>query len=534
MLYPNVNQHQENDVASIAQTNTLPSTNDKREINGWAMYDWANSAFSTTVGAVFLGPYLASLVENAAKASPDGQARFFGLPVAPDSFLPYCIAFSVVFQAGLLPILGAIADYSNRRKQMMRLFATLGATATLAMFFVQGNLWWLGGVLFIIANLAFGAAIVFYNAYLPDIASEDQRDRVSSFGWAMGYLGGGLLLILNLVIFLARDAIGVDGGLAVRINLASAGVWWLLWSLLTWQRLRSRGSTRELPPGENILSIAFKQLSATMEAPARTIATLLLSPLLVLILLPIVALFGLPSEVVFIAMLGPIILLGIFLYRKYRSVPETVKYLLSYLIYNDGIQTVIGTAAVFAAAPIARGGIGMPTVRLTLLVLMIQFMAFFGALLFGRLAKWLGTKRAIMLSLLIWSGAVIYAFLGLRNTNVAFDLPNAIGGPMLQQEVEYWVLGACIAVVLGGSQALSRSLFAQMIPKDREAEFFSIYEISERGTSWMGPFLFGFVNQTLGNLRPAILSVVIFFVVGLIVLTRANVKQAVLEAGKHG
>jgi UMF1 family MFS transporter len=155
-------------------------------------------------------------------------------------------------------------------------------------------------------------------------------------------------------------------------------------------------------------------------------------------------------------------------------------------------------------------------------------------LLFGRLAKWLGTKRAIMLSLLIWSGAVIYAFLGLRNTNVAFDLPNAIGGPMLQQEVEYWVLGACIAVVLGGSQALSRSLFAQMIPKDREAEFFSIYEISERGTSWMGPFLFGFVNQTLGNLRPAILSVVIFFVVGLIVLTRANVKQAVLEAGKHG
>ncbi|MFN2216609.1 MAG: MFS transporter, partial [Anaerolineales bacterium] len=201
--------------------------NDKREIRGWAMYDWANSAFSTTVGTVFLGPYLASLVATAAQNYPDGMARFLGIPIAPDSFMPYVVSISVFLQVIFLPILGAIADYSHLRKQMMRFFATIGALATIGLFIVTEPLWWLGGILFMLANLTFGAAMVFYNSYLPDIASEDQRDRVSSFGWAMGYLGGGLLLLLNLVFFLTYEQFGIPTGLAIRINLASAGVWWL-------------------------------------------------------------------------------------------------------------------------------------------------------------------------------------------------------------------------------------------------------------------------------------------------------------------
>ena len=507
-------------------TNTIPQNN-KREIRGWAMYDWANSAFSTTIGAVFLGPYLSALVEAAAKASPDGQARFFGIPIAPDSFLPFAISFSVIFQAGFLPILGAIADYSNRRKPLMQLFATLGAVATMCLFFVQGELWWLGGVLFVFANLAFGASIVFYNAYLPDIASPDQRDRVSSFGWAMGYLGGGLLLILNLVIFLAHDAIGLSSSLAVRINLASAGVWWLLWSFVTWRTLRTRGATHAMPAGENIFTVAFKQLEHTMETPARTIAFLFLSPLVTVpIVFVIIAQLGLNPQWSALACFGPIIMLGIFLYKKSRTLPQTARYLLAYLIFNDGIQTVIGVAAVFAAAKIARGGLEMPTARLTLLVLMIQFVAFIGALAFGWLAGRLGTKRALTLSLIIWAGTVIYAYFGMQNFEAS-----SLGIP--KAELEFWVLGACIALVLGGSQALSRSLFSQMVPQDKEAEFFSIYEISERGTSWMGPFLFAAVNQSLGNLRPAILSVVVFFVVGLILLARVNVKQAMQEAQRR-
>lgn len=448
-----------------ATTHTWP-VNDKREIFGWAMYDWANSAFSTTVGTVFLGPYIAGLAADAAKAFPDGLARFFGIPVAPDSFLPYCISFSVGLQVLFLPILGAIADYSHLRKRMMQLFATLGALATIAMFFIIGDLWWLGGVLFILANLSFGASIVLYNSYLPDIASEDQRDRVSSYGWAIGYLGGGLLLLLNLILFQFRKQIGLETALAVRINLASAGVWWLGWSFLTWARLRTRHARRSLPSGENYVSIGFKQLRQT--------------------------------------------------FREANKYPETLRFLLAYLIYNDGIQTVISISAVFAAAPLIRGGLEIEQGTLTMVILMIQFVAFGGALFWGRLANRVGARNAILISLVIWAVVVTYAYFGLQGDS---------------RVTEFWVLGGVIALVLGGSQAISRSLFAQMIPPGKEAEFFSFYEVSERGTSWLGPLLFGLVNQVLGSLRPAILSLIFFFVVGLILLAfNVNVPLAIKEA----
>src|SRR5512142_104550 len=247
----------------MAMASAEAKVNDKREIFGWAMYDWANSAFSTTVGTVFLGPYVASLAATAATAYPDGFARFLGIPIAPASFLPYCISLSVGFQVLFLPILGALADYSHLRQQLMHVFATIGALATVAMFFLIGGLWWLGGVLFIVANLTFGASAVLYNAYLPDIASEDQRDRVSSYGWAMGYLGGGILLALNLAFYLLRENLRVPSDLAVRINLASAGLWWLGFSFFTWARLRQRRATRPLPAGETYASIGFKQLGKT-------------------------------------------------------------------------------------------------------------------------------------------------------------------------------------------------------------------------------------------------------------------------------
>jgi UMF1 family MFS transporter len=441
--------------------------NDKREIRGWAFYDWANSAFSTTVGTVFLGPYLASLAAEAARAHSDGMARLAGVPIAPDSFLPYCVSISVGLQVLFLPILGAIADYSHLRKQMMRLFATLGAIATVLLFFTVANTWWLGGLLFILANLAFGAAMVFYNSYLPDIASEDRRDSVSSYGWAMGYLGGGLLLVLNLAFYQFRESLGVPTDLAVRINLASAGVWWLGWSLYTWARLRARHARKPLPAGETYVSVGFKQLMSTL--------------------------------------------------RELKHFPETLKFLLAYFLYNDGIQTVIAVSATFAAAPVARGGIEVDQSTLIVVILMIQFVAFGGALLWGKLAGWVGAKRSILISLVIWAGVVIYAYGGLQGET---------------RVLQFWILGAFIAVVMGGSQAISRSLFAQMIPAGKEAEFYSFYEVSERGTSWTGPLLFGIMNQAFGSLRPAILSLIFFFVMGLILLPFVNVKKAIEDA-KH-
>ncbi|MBE3067427.1 MAG: MFS transporter [Chloroflexi bacterium] len=439
-----------------------PKVNDKREIFGWAMYDWANSAFSTTIGTVFLGPYLATLAQKAAVASQDGVARILGIPIAPDSFFPYCISISVGMQVLFLPILGAIADYSHRRKQMMQLFATIGAIATILMFFTTAPLWWLGGLLFVVANLAFGAAMVFYNSYLPDIASEDQRDRVSSYGWAMGYLGDGLLLLLNLALYMFSDKLGIPKDLAVRINLASAGVWWLSFSFFTWARLRARHAVKQLPKGETYARVGFRQLWSTV--------------------------------------------------KEMKNFPETLKYLLAYFLYNDGIQTVIAISSTFAAAPLLRGGVGMDQSTLIIVILMIQFMAFFGALLWGKLANWVGAKRSIIVSLVIWAGVVIYAYFGLKGES---------------RVLEFFILGAFIAVVLGGSQAISRSLYAQIIPSGKHAEYYSFYEISERGTSWIGPLLFGLMNQVFGSLRPAILSLIFFFVMGLIILPFVNVKKAV-------
>ncbi|HKI52877.1 MAG TPA: MFS transporter [Anaerolineales bacterium] len=448
-------------------TATAP-INDKKEIFGWAMYDWANSAFSTTIGTVFLGPYIAGLAATSAEAYSDGLARFLGIPIAPDSFLPYCVSFSVGLQVLFLPILGAIADYSHLRKQMMQLFATIGAIATILMFFITGDLWWLGGILFIIANLTFGAAIVFYNAYLPDIASEEERDRVSSYGWAMGYLGGGILLALNLAFFIFSEDIGVPGELAVRINLASAGIWWVGFSFITWSRLRSRKAAKLLPAGESYVRIGFKQLGKT--------------------------------------------------FREIRNFPETLKYLLAYFLYNDGIQTVIAISSTFAAAPLIRGGLEVPQDTLIAVILMIQFVAFGGALFWGKLAKWIGAKQSIIVSLVIWAVVVIYAYGGLKGES---------------RVLQFFILGFFIAIVLGGSQAISRSLFAQMIPNGKEAEYYSFYEVSERGTSWTGPLIFGLANQIGGSLRYGILALIFYFIAGLIVLPMVNVNKAMEDVKKY-
>lgn len=444
---------------------TYSMVNDRKEIFGWAMYDWANSAFSTTVGTVFLGPYVANLARAAAEAAHATTVSFLGVPMAPDSFLPYCISFSVGMQVLFLPILGAIADYSHLRKQMLQNFATLGAAATILLFLVTGSLWWLGGLLYIVANLSFGAAMVFYNAYLPDIATENERDRVSSFGWAMGYMGGGILLALNLAFFTLREQLGVPTDLAVRVNLASAGLWWLGFSFFTWARLQPRHAARTLPSGETYTSIGFKQLRKTI------------------------------GEV--------------------RHFPETLKFLLAYFLYNDGIQTVIAISATFAAAPILQGGLELDQTTLTSVILMIQFMAFFGALLWGRLSTRIGPKAAILVSLVIWTVVVIYAFGGLKGES---------------RVLQFFILGGFIALVMGGSQAISRSLFAQMIPKGKEAEFFAFYEISERGTSWIGPLVFGLANQIFNNLRIGILSLIFFFIAGLILLPLVNVGKAITDA----
>jgi len=434
------------------------SASKRREQIGWYFYDWANSAFATTVVAVFLGPYLTTVAKAA--ADPEGFIHPLGIKVNAGSFFPYVVSISVLFQVFFLPIMGAIADYSHRKKHMLALFAYLGAFVTMGMYFLKGTNYLLGGVLFIIANLSFGVSVVFYNSFLPEIADPEERDSVSSIGWAVGYLGDGLLLAMNLLLFYKAGDLGLSIEQAVRINLASAGLWWAVFTLIPLATLRRRQPIKSLPQAETYVSVGFRQLCKTL--------------------------------------------------GKARAYPQTLLFLVAYLIYNDGIQTVITLASQFG-----QEELGLPVSTLTAVILMVQFVAFLGSILFNYISKAVGSKRAIMISLVIWTGALIYAYGFLRTS------------------LHFFILSAVIAIVLGGSQALSRSAFSLMIPKGQEAEYFSLYEVSDKGTSWMGPLLFGLALQLTGSYRIALLSLVVFFILGLALLTRVNIRKAAIEAGNE-
>ncbi|HEX5873420.1 MAG TPA: MFS transporter [Pyrinomonadaceae bacterium] len=437
----------------------MQQKNDPRELFGWKMYDWANSGFYTTVIGTLFSPYLTRLAQTA--VGENGVVLDLGPlgAVTAKSLPTLCVAISVGAQVFILPILGALGDYSGLKKRLLALFCYIGVVATCLMFFVQGNLYLLGGVLFIVANVSFGAALVFYNAFLPDITTPDQSDKVSSRGFAYGYLGGAILLALNLLLVMNAEALGISTGLAIRLSLLSAGIWWGGFALISFTRLKSRPGQKQLPPGKSYISAGFSELRHT--------------------------------------------------FRELRRLPLTARYLLAFLVYNDGIQTVIFASSVFLEQELFPGG---NPVFLLQIFLMVQFTAVGGALLFEKLAYVINTKNAIIVSLVIWSAIVIYA------------------NRFLDSVAEAWVMAGIIAIVLGGSQALSRSLYSRLIPAGKEAAFFSLYEVSERGTSWMGPLLFSIVIARTGSYRHALLSLIFFFVVGLVLLWMTNTDKGVREA----
>lgn len=438
--------------------------NNPRELFGWKMYDWANSAFYTTVVGALFSPYITRLAQTA--VGENGVVLDLGPlgAVTAKSLPTLCVSISVGAQVFLLPILGALGDYSDLKKRMMAVFCYIAVIANCLMFFVKDDLYLLGGVLFVVANVCFGAALVFYNAFLPEIATEDQVDKVSSRGFAYGYLGGAILLVLNLLLVLRAEELGISTGMAVRLSLLSAGIWWGGFALITFALLKSRPKKKSLPPGKNYISAGFSELVAT--------------------------------------------------FKELRRLPLTARYLLGYLIYNDGIQTVIFASSAFLEQELFPQG---NPVFLLEIFLMVQFVAVAGALLFERLAYLINTKNAIIVSLVIWAAIVIYAY------------------GFLDSVPEAWVMAGVIAIVLGGSQALSRSLFARMIPEGKEASFFGLYEVSERGTSWMGPLLFSIVIARTGSYRLALLSLIFFFVVGLFVLWTTNTDKGIKEASiSHG
>ncbi|MEU8931183.1 MFS transporter [Streptomyces sp. NPDC048409] len=424
----------------------------RREQRGWYFYDWACSVYSTSVLTVFLGPYLTSVADHAADA--DGYVHPLGVPVRAGSFFAYSVSLSVILAVVVMPLVGSVADRTGRKKRLLGAAAYTGAAATTGMFFLDGDRYLLGGLLLIVANAAQSVALMLYNSYLPQIAPPEERDTVSSRGWAFGYASGSLVLIANLVLYSAHDSFGLSETEAVRICLAGAGLWWGLFTLVPLRRLRDRGGREAgaTAPG-------LRQLAATV--------------------------------------------------RDMRRHPLTLSFLLAYLVYNDGIQTVISQASVYGSEEL---GLGQST--LIGAVLLVQVLAVAGALTMGRLARTYGAKRTILGSLVAWTLTLA----------AGYFLP--AGAP-----VWFFVLAGGIGLVLGGSQALSRSLFSHLVPPGKEAEYFAAYEMSDRGMSWLGPLLFGITFQLSGSYRSAIISLVVFFVIGFALLARVPVRRAIGEAG---
>ncbi len=454
-------------MAVIQVSNGIEDLSSTTEQKAWYFYDWANSAYVTTTTAVLFSPYLTSIAEKASCgfATDDNRTcqvdlNVLGINVSPGSLVFYLVPLITVLSAILLPIIGAIADRHANKPLFMAQFAWVGSIAAAAMVLVGGTNWQLGALLLLIANLCLGASLVIYDAILIDIADPDDRDRVSSRGWALGYLGGGLLLAANFLLLSFNDSFGMSTETAVRISLCVAGIWWGAFTFIPLRGIKAR------PPRNLLVSVdgslmrrSFGQLWATL--------------------------------------------------KDLKHFPQTLIFLLAYLFYNDGIQTVIYAASVYGEKQLK-----FDKSSVLLAFLTVQFVGIAGALAFGRLAARIGTRKTIMLTLSIWMLVVV----------IGYFLPE-------KQLLPFLFMAILIGLVLGGSQALSRSFYSQLIPRGREAEYFSLYQACERGTSWFGMVVFGVVHQMSGSYRPAIVALIIFFALGLVFLSRLDVRQGINDAG---
>ena len=434
--------------------------------NAWNWYDWANSAFYTTVLSVLFAPYMITVAGRAAGcADPDETCsktvNLLGLHLAAGSLPSYLISFATISSAFVLPIVGAFVDRSARKKWHMATYAFAGAFSASLLFFMEGESWQLAAFAVVLASIFGGCSLVSYYAILVDISTEDERDRASSRGWAWGYLGGGLLLLANLVVYSFHETFGLDEAMSVRLSLLSAALWWAGFTLIPLLKLRNYAPQNLVAEQGTIFQRSFGQLFTTL--------------------------------------------------REMTSYPMTLTFLLAYLFYNDGIQTVIYAASTYGSKQLKFDqGVLIAT------ILLIQFVAFGGALWFGRLAGKYGAYRCILGGTFAWMVIVVLA-LFLPEKNVALFLTLAIG----------------IGIVLGGTQALSRSFYSLLIPRGREGEYFSLYGAAERGTSWFGTLLFGVVFQLTGSYRPAIFALIIFFVLGAFFLLRLDPERGIRDAGNR-
>lgn len=414
----------------------------RKELRSWALYDWANSAFATTVMAAVLPVYYVGV----AGSTLEGNVA--------TSYWAYTTSIALILVVAVSPILGAMADYMGAKKRFLAGFMCLGVLGSLGLGFVGPGQWALASVFFIVGNIGFTGSVVFYGSLLPHIASDDELDRVATGGWAVGYVGGGLLLAINAAMILKPSLFGLaDAAAASRASFITVAVWWALFSIPILRDVAEpprRVEPDEIGSGLGPLRIGFRRLAETA------------------------------AEI-----------------RRYR---QLVIFLAAYFMYTDGIGTIVKMAGAYGT----ELGLGAGAVIGALLV--VQFVGVPFTFAFGALADRIGAKRGILVAL------VVYAFI-------------SVFGYFITEAWHFWALAAAVGTVQGGAQALSRGLFASMIPRAKSSEFFSFYGVFEKMAGILGPIVFGVASQVTGTGRIGILAIVTFFVLGIALLGRVDVDE---------
>jgi MFS transporter, UMF1 family len=417
------------------------------EFRAWGMYDWANSAVMTTIIAAVFPTFFARV---AAEGRPEGMAIFQAATMG-----------AIVIVAIIAPVLGAVADYAGVKKKLLAGFLALGSLSVAAMFFIEHGDVRLSSLLFMLANIGLMGSFVLYESLLPHIASDDEVDRVSTGGYALGYLGGGLLLALNLAWITNPGWFGLPSGpdltpreatLPARLAFLSVAVWWIVFSIPLFLRVPEppRRLEKDERRGENAFRVAFSRLGET--------------------------------------------------FRELKAYRQAFLMLLAFLVYSDGIGTIVRMATIYGTQ------VGIDEQAMIGAILLTQFVGFPFAFLFGAMAGRIGAKRSVMIGLMVYVAITVLAFF------------MTTGG-------HFMILAAMVGMVQGGTQALSRSIFATMIPKHKSGEFFGFFGVMDRFSGSMGTMLMLLVMLATDEVRYSILAVVVFFIGGMLLLSRVDIAE---------
>jgi UMF1 family MFS transporter len=436
----------------IGELKSRPERPDRdyhRVVSAWTMYDWANSAFAVIVLTAVFPVYYRALVMAAGGSSDQATA-----------YWAYTTSASQLIVALIGPALGAIADIVHAKKRFLAIAVVLGVSGSIGLAFLGHNTFLLASIVFAFANLGFAGGNIFYDALLPDVARPDDVDRVSARGYALGYLGGGLLLLVNVVWlvwphwFMTRDR-----EFALRASFVSVALWWLIFALPLFRHVSESGQSSQLYSSERMIKDGLRRLACT--------------------------------------------------FRQIRRYRQLALFLMSFWLYNDGVSTIIKIAAAYGD----ELGIGHRDMLIALVL--TQFIGFPSTLGFGMLVRYISAKRSILL------GIGIYMLV-------------SIGGFFMTSVSHFYVLAIVVGLIQGGTQALSRSLFATMVPKTRSTEFFGFFSTGEKVAGLVGPAVFGLLAQLTGSSRWGIISVTLLFALGAVLLTQVDEQEGRAMAAAVG